>query len=78
MTMPRVPGGGRLTSDTEWGADDTFFSVTLYNFQKSGRSEALPASPPPQALASPRTLQTLCFRNLHSLSFEHELPGPGC
>ena len=60
---------GRLTSDTEWGADDTFFSVTLYNFQKGGRTEPLPASPPPRVLASPRTLQTLCFRNLHCLSF---------
>ena len=66
MTVPRVPGGeeGGSLSDTEWGDDDTFFSVTLYNFQESGRTEALPASPPPRALASPRTLQTLAFSEL--------------
>ena len=30
-------GGGGVTSDSKWGgAENTFFSVTLYNFQKSG------------------------------------------
>ena len=27
-------GGGWLTSDSKWGTENTFFSVTLYNFQK--------------------------------------------
>ena len=32
------------------GADNTFFLVTLYNFQKRGRAIALPAPPPPRSL----------------------------
>ena len=32
------------------GAKNTFFSVTLYKFQKSGRTIALGAPPPPWSL----------------------------
>ena len=28
-------GGGGLTSDSEWGDENAFSQVTLYNFQKS-------------------------------------------
>ena len=28
-------GGIEVTSDSKWGAENNFFSVTLYNFQKS-------------------------------------------
>ena len=31
-------------------AKNTFFSVTLYNFQKGGRAIALPTPPPTQSL----------------------------
>ena len=39
-----------LTSDSNWGARNTFFLVTLYNFQKSGTAIALPAPPSPRSL----------------------------
>ena len=42
-----------LTSDSKWkggGVKNAFFSVTLYNFQKSGWAIALPAPPPPRSL----------------------------
>ena len=30
-----VVGGGGVTSNSEWEAENHFFSVTLYNFQKA-------------------------------------------
>ena len=39
--------GGELNSDSKWGAENTFFSVTLSNFQKSGGAE--PPCPSPSA-----------------------------
>ena len=43
------------------GAENTFFLVTLYNFQKSGRAIALPAPAPPRSLVSwYRIIVTAC------------------
>ena len=42
---------GGLTSDSKRGAENTFFSVALYNFKKRGRGEGVDsAHPPPRAL----------------------------
>ena len=45
MTQSGEGGGG--------GVENTFFSVTLKNFQKSGEASAPPAPPPPRALYMP-------------------------
>ena len=42
--------GGWLVTQSG-GAENTFFSVALYNFQKSGGAEAPPAPPPPRAVS---------------------------
>ena len=39
--------GGGLTSDSKWGAENTFFLVTLYNLHKCGRGAE---APPPEPL----------------------------
>ena len=49
------------------GAKNTFSSVTLYNFQKSGRAIALPAPPPPRSLIYLISTQ-LCL-NIRLLKF---------
>ena len=49
-------GGGVLTSDSEWGSWKNFFSVALYNFQKSGEGMHSPPPPPPPASPPPRAL----------------------
>ena len=44
------------------GAQNTFFSATLYNFQKSGRAIAPPAPPPSAVLGKGNELQkNLCL-----------------
>ena len=40
-------GGGALTSDSKWGAGNTFSQQLLIIFKKVGVAEALPPAPPP-------------------------------
>ena len=61
------------------GAKNTFFSVILHTFQKSGRAIALPAPPPLQSLKIATHYAMSCIMSIHlsqKLTEIHVFKGP--